>query len=41
MINNPVFRVTWSFRNHFNMLTWCSRNISYYYYQLLLNSRAA
>ncbi len=21
------FSVTWSFRNHFNMLIWCSRNI--------------
>ncbi len=28
----PVFSVTWSFRNHSNMLICCSRNI-YYYYQ--------
>ncbi len=27
----PVFSVTWSFRNHSNMLIWCSLNISYYY----------
>ncbi len=26
----PVFSVTWSFRNHFNMLICCSRNISHY-----------
>jgi len=26
-------RVTWSFRNHSNMLIWCSRNIYYYCYQ--------
>ncbi len=26
-----VFSVTLSFRNHFNMLIWCSRNISYCY----------
>jgi len=25
--------VTWSFRNHSNMLIWCSRNIYYYCYQ--------
>ncbi len=25
-----VFSVTWSFRNHSNLLIWCSRNISYY-----------
>jgi len=25
----PVFVVTQSFRNHSNMLIWCSRNISY------------
>ncbi len=29
-----VFSVTWSFRNHSNMVICCSRNISYYY-QLL------
>jgi len=29
-IITPVFSVTWSFRNHFNVLIWCSRNISYY-----------
>jgi len=29
-INTPVFSVTWSFRNHSNMLIWCSRNMSYY-----------
>jgi len=23
--------ITQSFRNHSNMLIWCSRNISYYY----------
>jgi len=23
--------VTWSFRNHSNMMIWCSKNISYYY----------
>ncbi len=27
----PGFTVTWSFRNHSNMLIWCSRNISDYY----------
>ncbi len=27
----PVFSVTSSFRNHSNMLIWCSRNISYFY----------
>ncbi len=26
-IITPVFSVTWSFRNHSNMLIWCSRNI--------------
>ncbi len=26
-----VFSVTWSFRNHYNMMMCCSRNISYYY----------
>jgi len=26
-----VFSVRWSFRNHSNMLIWCSRNVSYYY----------
>jgi len=30
-IITPVFSVTWSFRNHSNMLICCSRNISYYY----------
>ncbi len=30
-IVTPVFRVKWSFRNHSNMVIWCSRNISYYY----------
>ncbi len=25
----PVFSVTWSFRNHYNMLICCSRNIYY------------
>jgi len=25
-----VFSVTWSFRNHLNMLIWCAGNISYY-----------
>ncbi len=29
IIITPVFSVTWSFRNHFNMMIWCSRNISY------------
>jgi len=28
-IISPVFSVTWSFRNHSNMLIWCL-NISYY-----------
>jgi len=28
-IINPVFSVTWSFRNHSNMPIWCSRNIPY------------
>jgi len=28
-INTPVFSVTWSFRNHFNMQICCSGNISY------------
>jgi len=23
--------MTWSFRNHSNMMIWCSRNIQYYY----------
>ncbi len=27
-----VFSVTWSFRNHYNMMMCCSRNISYYLY---------
>ncbi len=27
------FTVTWSFRNHSNLIIWCSRNIPYYYYQ--------
>jgi len=27
----PAASVTWSFRNHSNILIWCSRNISYYY----------
>ncbi len=31
-IITPVFGVTWSFRNHSIMLTWCSINI-YYFYQ--------
>jgi len=33
-IITSVFSVTWSFRNHSNMLI-CSRNVSssYYYYQ--------
>jgi len=26
----PVFSVTCSFRNHSNMLIWCSVNISYW-----------
>ncbi len=30
-IITPVFSVTWSFRNHSNMLICCSRNISDYY----------
>ncbi len=29
-IITPVFRVTWSFRNHSNIKLWCSRNIYYY-----------
>jgi len=29
-IITPVFSVTWSFRNHSNMLISCSRNISHY-----------
>ncbi len=28
---SPVFSVTLSFRNHSNMLIFCSINISYYY----------
>jgi len=31
-IITPVFSVTWSFRNYFNMLMWCSRNISYLHF---------
>ncbi len=31
-IITPVFSVTWSFRNHTNMLIFCSRNISDYYW---------
>ncbi len=31
-IITPVFSVTWSFRNHYNMMNCCSRNIYYYYY---------
>jgi hypothetical protein len=27
---SQVFSVTWSFRNHSNMMIWCSRRISYY-----------
>ncbi len=30
-IITPVFSVTWSFRNHFNMLFCCSGYISYYH----------
>ncbi len=30
-IITPVFSVTWSFRNHSNMLIWCSRKFSYYF----------
>ncbi len=30
-IITPVFSITWSFRNHSNMLICCSINISYYY----------
>jgi len=30
-IITPVFSVTWSFRNHSNMMICCSRNISLYY----------
>jgi len=33
LICAPVFRVTWSSRNHSNMPIYCSRNISYYYHQ--------
>jgi len=28
---SQVFSITWSFRNHSNMMIWCSRRISYYY----------
>ncbi len=28
-IITPIFSVTWSFRNHYNMMIYCSRNISY------------
>ncbi len=31
VVITTVFIVTWSFRNHSNMLIWCSRNILYYY----------
>ncbi len=31
-IMTPVFSVTWSFRNHYNMMICCSKN-TYYYYQ--------
>jgi len=31
-IITPVFSVTWPFRNHSNMMIWCSRNI-YNYHQ--------
>jgi len=30
IIISPVFSVTWSSRNHSNMLIWCSI-VSYYY----------
>jgi len=30
-ISSSVFNVTWSFRNHSNMVFCCSRNISSYY----------
>ncbi len=30
-VNFPVFSVTWSFRNHSNMLILCSRNVYYYH----------
>jgi len=30
-VQHAVFSVTWSFRNHSNMMICCSRNISYYY----------
>ncbi len=34
-IISPVFSVTWSFRNHSNILMWCLTNI-YCYYQCLI-----
>ncbi len=34
----PVFRLTWSFRNHSNMLIWCSRNFIIISNAELLNS---
>ncbi len=34
-IISPVFSVTWSFRNHSNILMWCLANI-YSYYQCLI-----
>ncbi len=31
----PVFSVTWSFRNHSNMLICCSSCINYYWYSII------
>lgn len=31
-IITPDFSVTWSYRNHSNMLIWWSRNLSYHYH---------
>ncbi len=35
-IITPVFSVTWSFRKNSNMLIWCSRSISSYYFLWLM-----
>ncbi len=36
-IITPVFSVTWSFINHFNMLIWCSSCINYYWCSVIKN----
>jgi len=35
IIITPVFSVSWSFRNHFNMLIRCSKHIPWEYWKQL------